>query len=155
MTGAVGPASVRSVYVHAPFCARRCLYCDFAVSVRREGGFDEWIEALAAEIEVVEREGLFNLAPELASLYVGGGTPSLLGAGCMAALADAIGHERLGGAELEWTAEANPESFTAEQLVEREAIAGRPGFWQPAMQVNYPGTEEAFTRIVEIKPEGG
>jgi len=48
-----------------------------------------------------------------------------------------------------------PESFTAEQLVEREPIAGKPGFWQPAMQVNYPGADEAFTRIVEIKHATG
>jgi UDP-galactopyranose mutase len=42
------------------------------------------------------------------------------------------------------------ESFDAGQLKAREAITGRPGFWQSAMQVNYPNEEE-FTRIVEIK----
>ncbi len=46
------------------------------------------------------------------------------------------------------------ESFTAEQLAGREQIAGRKGFWQPAMQVNYPNDEE-FTRIVEIKHATG
>ncbi len=43
-----------------------------------------------------------------------------------------------------------PEHFTAAQLVEREAIAGRKGFWQPALQVNYPN-EFDYTRIVEVK----
>lgn len=43
-----------------------------------------------------------------------------------------------------------PEHFTAAQLVERLPIAGRPGFWQPALQVNYPN-EFDFTRIVEVK----
>ncbi|MFC7338043.1 UDP-galactopyranose mutase [Haloferula chungangensis] len=43
------------------------------------------------------------------------------------------------------------ESFTAEQLKPRESISGKPGFWQPAMQVNYPDAELPFTRIVEIK----
>jgi UDP-galactopyranose mutase len=47
------------------------------------------------------------------------------------------------------------ESFTAEQLVEREPIAGKPGFWQPAMQVNYPDPDVPFTRIVEIKHATG
>ncbi|MEO5917098.1 MAG: FAD-dependent oxidoreductase [Luteolibacter sp.] len=47
------------------------------------------------------------------------------------------------------------ESFSAGQLREREPISGKPGFWQPAMQVNYPGTEEAFTRIVELKHATG
>lgn len=47
------------------------------------------------------------------------------------------------------------ESFTAEQLVQREPISGKAGFWQPAMQVNYPGKEVPFTRIVEIKHATG
>ena len=47
------------------------------------------------------------------------------------------------------------ESFTAEQLKPREQIAGKPGFWQPAMQVNYPGKDIPFTRIVEIKHATG
>ena len=46
------------------------------------------------------------------------------------------------------------ESFTADQLKDREPVAGKPGFWQPAMQVNYPNDEE-FTRIVEIKHATG
>jgi UDP-galactopyranose mutase len=46
------------------------------------------------------------------------------------------------------------ESFTADELKPREAISGRPGFWQPAMQVNYPNEEE-FTRIVEVKHATG
>jgi len=47
-----------------------------------------------------------------------------------------------------------PESFGPEQLKEREAIAGQQGFWQPAMQVNYPNDFD-FTRIVEIKHATG
>lgn len=105
---------VRSVYVHAPFCVRRCVYCDFAVSVSPTGDLEAWADALAAELALVEREGIFALAPTLETLYVGGGTPSLLGPQAMRALAEVIGRERLGGSTLEWTAEANPESFTSE-----------------------------------------
>ena len=39
-------ARVRSVYVHAPFCVRRCVYCDFAVTVRSTGDVDGWAQAL-------------------------------------------------------------------------------------------------------------
>jgi UDP-galactopyranose mutase len=46
------------------------------------------------------------------------------------------------------------ESFTPEQLLERETTSGKRGFWQPAMQVNYPNEEE-FTRIVEVKHATG
>jgi UDP-galactopyranose mutase len=46
------------------------------------------------------------------------------------------------------------ESFGPEELKEREAVAGKPGFWQPAMQVNYPNEQE-YTRIVEVKHATG
>jgi UDP-galactopyranose mutase len=48
-----------------------------------------------------------------------------------------------------------PESFTADQLRPREPIAGQPGFWQPAMQVNYPDADIPFTRIIEMKHATG
>jgi oxygen-independent coproporphyrinogen-3 oxidase len=102
------------VYVHAPFCARRCRYCDFAVQVRRTGDVEAWMAALAGELRAVEAEGLLTLAPTLETLYVGGGTPSLLGPAAMAALARMLGRERLRDPGLEWTAEANPESLTPE-----------------------------------------
>ena len=122
---------VRSVYVHAPFCARRCPYCDFAVEVRRVGDLDGWTAALAGELGALEREGRFPLAAELETLYVGGGTPSLLGPRAMAALAAVLGPERLCARTLdrgldrglEWTAEANPESVTPE-LVRAWRAAG-------------------------------
>ncbi len=112
MTSPPQGVEVGAVYVHAPFCARRCVYCDFAVTVHREGDLPGWREALTVELDLVEREGMFSLAPELDSLYVGGGTPSLLGPGAMQALVGIFGRERICGGDLEWTAEANPESFT-------------------------------------------
>ncbi|MDH3206743.1 MAG: radical SAM family heme chaperone HemW [Gemmatimonadota bacterium] len=114
---------IRSVYVHAPFCARRCSYCDFAVTVDPDGDAGGWGEALAAELRQVEREGLFGPASLLTTLYVGGGTPSLLGPGAMDVLAGALGPGRLSAPDLEWTAEANPESFTPE-LAKRWRAAG-------------------------------
>lgn len=105
---------VGSVYVHAPFCARRCFYCDFAVHVRRSGDVEAWVEALEGELHALEREGLVRLSDALETLYVGGGTPSLLGAGAMKALSAVLGPDRVAGGGLEWTAEANPESFTPE-----------------------------------------
>jgi oxygen-independent coproporphyrinogen-3 oxidase len=102
------------VYVHAPFCVRRCFYCDFAVQVRRVGDAEEWLRALEGEMGVVRAEGLFELADALESLYVGGGTPSLLGPPAMAGLAAVIGRSRLQSPGIEWTAEANPESLTPE-----------------------------------------
>ena len=107
------PGAIRSVYVHAPFCALRCFYCDFAVKVA-SADCDAWLGALTAEIRALEREGAFVLDDTLDTLYVGGGTPSLLGAQAMVGLLTVIGEERLRDSDLEWTAEANPESFTQE-----------------------------------------
>lgn len=104
---------VRSVYLHAPFCLRRCLYCDFAVQVRKDGDADGWAGAMGRELRLVEADGV-RLADRLETLYVGGGTPSLLGPRAMALIADVFGRERLSHPELEWTSEANPESLTGE-----------------------------------------
>lgn len=103
---------VASVYVHAPFCARRCVYCDFAVQVRRRGDVQEWLDAIGGELRALVAEGRVRLADRLDTLYVGGGTPSLLGASAMEELAAVVGRDRIAGDRLEWTAEANPESFT-------------------------------------------
>jgi oxygen-independent coproporphyrinogen-3 oxidase len=124
MRPAVGDP-IRSVYVHAPFCVRRCVYCDFAVTVRSEGDVTGWASAVEAELRLLEAEGE-HLAERLDTLYVGGGTPSLLGASAMRALADALGEHRVDSAEIEWTAEANPESFGADVAREwREAGVNR------------------------------
>lgn len=107
-----GDTSPAAVYVHAPFCARRCVYCDFAVTVARAPDPAPWLEALGAELELLDRVGLAP-APRLDTLYVGGGTPSLLGPGAMQGLAALLGGDRLATVE-EWTVEANPESITPE-----------------------------------------
>lgn len=106
--------SPRFLYVHVPFCARRCSYCDFAVHVARTPPVDAWLAAIEAELAgVVRREG-WTEKPVLRTVYVGGGTPSLLGPGAMNALREQLSrYVELDGVE-EWTAEANPESLTAE-----------------------------------------
>ena len=110
------PSAIRSVYVHAPFCARRCFYCDFAVKVA-SADCDAWLSALGAEVRALEREGVFVLDDTLDTLYVGGGTPSLLGTPAMEGLLKVVGEERLRRSDLEWTAEANPESFTRDVAI--------------------------------------
>ena len=107
------PGAVRSVYVHAPFCTRRCFYCDFAVKVA-SADCGVWLGALRAEVGALEKEGVFAMDDTLETLYVGGGTPSLLGAAAMHGLAAVLGEACLRHSDLEWTAEANPESFTHE-----------------------------------------
>ena len=96
----------RHAYVHVPFCARRCSYCDFSIAVRRVVPVDEYLAALDAEL--AHRFG--NQEPaEVDTIYLGGGTPSRLGgAGVARAIALVRRHFTLAsGGEL--TIEANPE----------------------------------------------
>jgi oxygen-independent coproporphyrinogen-3 oxidase len=64
-----------SLYVHVPFCAARCPYCDFATAPATSALRARYLDALATEIA---REGAALQRPRLRTIYVGGGTPSLL-----------------------------------------------------------------------------
>ena len=102
----------RSLYVHVPFCARRCFYCDFAVQATREPPTAEWLDAITAEFGLLARERGWGDALELDTLYVGGGTPSLLAPDAMQALGQRLTPYAVLQSGAEWTCEANPESFT-------------------------------------------
>ena len=106
-----GEKSAFGVYVHWPFCLSKCPYCDFNSHVRH-GPIDEerFARAFAREIETTAAR-----APrrEVSSIFLGGGTPSLMKPQTVGAILDAIGkHWRVaGGAEV--TLEANPTSVEA------------------------------------------
>ena len=104
----------RALYVHVPFCARRCFYCDFAVHAARNPPTRAWLDAIGAEIALLARREGWPMPLELDTLYIGGGTPSLLGTGAMAALREVLGGHVHLLPDGEWTCEANPESFTPE-----------------------------------------
>lgn len=97
-----------SVYVHVPFCARVCPYCDFAVVEGRDDLADRYLAALESEIEA-ERDW-----PVLDSVFVGGGTPSRFGAARLGRIVAALS-TRFGLADdAEVTLEANPEDWTVD-----------------------------------------
>jgi oxygen-independent coproporphyrinogen III oxidase len=102
----------RSLYIHVPFCTRRCSYCDFAVEATREPPVDEWLEAVVRELALTAVEQGWAEPLRLDTVYVGGGTPSLLGEGAMGRLRDGLAPHAVWGEDAEWTCEANPESFT-------------------------------------------
>jgi oxygen-independent coproporphyrinogen III oxidase len=102
----------RHTYVHAPFCARRCSYCDFAVQVATRPPVTDWVDSVAAELGLVSAEEGWSDPLPLRTLYLGGGTPSLLGPGAVGRMLERLGpFLDLDDLE-EFTAEANPESFT-------------------------------------------
>ena len=96
--------AVRHLYVHVPFCAHRCGYCDFVTVVGRQGVHEHYVDALLAELEL-ERA---RLSPRLETVFLGGGTPTFTEAGALRRLLDALPP----AAEL--TVEANPETVTPE-----------------------------------------
>jgi oxygen-independent coproporphyrinogen-3 oxidase len=111
------------LYLHVPFCARRCSYCDFAVTAVREPPVAAWLDAIEGELALVwAREGWAGPL-DLRTLYIGGGTPSLLGSGAMAELRRRLEPYLSWGEGLEWTVEANPESFD-EELAQDWRAAG-------------------------------
>jgi oxygen-independent coproporphyrinogen III oxidase len=111
-----GPADrPPSLYVHVPFCARRCSYCDFAVQATREAPVFAWLEAIETEMRLLADDRGWTSPLRLDTLYVGGGTPSLLGVGAMAAMAERLApYATWDPQTVEFTCEANPESFTPE-----------------------------------------
>ena len=107
-----GPdARPRSLYVHVPFCVRRCSYCDFAVQATREAPTDAWLDAVAAEMRMLSAERGWEAPLRLDTVYLGGGTPSLLRPDAMAELRRRLEPYAAWDDAAEWTCEANPESF--------------------------------------------
>ncbi|CCH28808.1 radical SAM family heme chaperone HemW [Actinosynnema sp. NPDC047251] len=104
------------VYVHVPFCATRCGYCDFNTYTAGELGTSaspgSWLEGLRRELDLAA--AVLGTAPAADTVFVGGGTPSLLGA---AGLADVLAAVRSSfglSADAEVTTESNPESTSPE-----------------------------------------
>ncbi len=95
--------NARHLYIHVPFCARRCTYCDFSIAVRRALPVADYLGALSRE---VARAGVSG---DLETVYLGGGTPSRLGGAGISALAALLGLRRR---PAEFTIEANPEDVT-------------------------------------------
>lgn len=99
------------VYVHFPYCARRCPYCDFTLTTRAFS-HERYADAVLQELE--QRALTLDDAPPLTSLYLGGGTPGLWAPEQLRRVITALG-ERFGwrqGAEV--TLEANPAELTLE-----------------------------------------
>ncbi|MQA14960.1 MAG: coproporphyrinogen III oxidase [Pseudonocardiaceae bacterium] len=127
------------VYVHVPFCATRCGYCDFntytpaelgavqvpptpgAAAANRYQPVTPWLEAVQRELALAAR--VLGTAPRADTVFVGGGTPSLLGSDGLSAVLDAVRDSFGLAAAAEVTTEANPES-TSPEFFDGIAAAG-------------------------------
>ena len=97
------------LYLHVPFCARRCAYCDFAIAVRRDVPVGDYVKAVEKELAMRKLRG-----SELESVYLGGGTPSRLGGEGIARVIEIVRgrFQVVDGTEI--TIEANPDDVDAE-----------------------------------------
>lgn len=97
------------LYVHVPFCTRRCSYCDFAIAVRRAVPDQAYAAAVEREWARWQSDPAWNASPGLETVYFGGGTPSRLDPDVVARLLDRFRADRPLVAGAEVTLEANPE----------------------------------------------
>ena len=102
--------AVTALYVHVPFCAQKCRYCDFDsrsfALCDLNAALDAYFELLFARVKTFGKAGALE---HIRTVYVGGGTPSLAGE----RLVELARRIRLWCAPVEFTCEANPESLTA------------------------------------------
>ena len=128
------------LYIHVPFCARRCSYCDFAIAVRRETPSAAFGASVEREWRARQNDPGWALAPRLETIYFGGGTPSRLDPAVLESLLRRFRADReiVAGAEI--TLEANPDDLTPEHAaawrvagVNRISI-GAQAFSAPALE---------------------
>ncbi|NUS72505.1 MAG: coproporphyrinogen III oxidase [Corynebacteriales bacterium] len=106
------------VYLHVPFCAARCGYCDFNTYTPSELGgldIDSYLKSMVREIACASRV-LAGQAPAVRTVFVGGGTPTMLGSDQLAQLVAAVEKEFGFADDVEITTEANPESVDETSL---------------------------------------
>ena len=128
-----GPSAGFGVYLHVPFCHHRCGYCDFATAAVGDRGADDqqalfvrYVTALTTDLghqvaagrrahaAAADRDALDPRWPEVTSVFVGGGTPTLLGGPLLADVVRAVGRELDVAPGAEVTVECNPETASVE-----------------------------------------
>lgn len=108
----------RHLYIHVPFCARRCSYCDFSIAVRSSTPLDEYTSALRTELASGVVDG-----STLDTVYLGGGTPSRLGGPGVADVLLSVRDHASIAPGTEVTIEANPDDVN-DVAVARWVAAG-------------------------------
>lgn len=97
-----------SLYLHIPFCARKCRYCDFLSYPGAEREREDYLALLLREIEI---QSLFYKEYQVRTIFIGGGTPSLLPADFIKRILEKLNHDFIVKKGCEITIEANPDSL--------------------------------------------
>lgn len=104
---------MQSIYIHIPFCLKKCSYCDF-YSVTDLKFINQYVEILLTEIETYKK----YKNQEIKTLYFGGGTPSLLSPDQLSLIINKLKEIFVFAKDLEFTLEVNPETYTEEKFIE-------------------------------------
>ncbi len=97
-----------SLYIHVPFCTRKCLFCSFVVAIAQEHRADDYVDALLHESQA-------HHGHKINTIYLGGGTPSTLSEAQLTKLMQGLRNNFILDAKCEMTIEANPEGITLEK----------------------------------------
>src|SRR5947209_5576482 len=100
----------RAAYVHVPFCAHHCGYCDFAIAVKQEHQMELYLDALGAELSTLGQP------QSVQTIFIGGGTPTHLAAGQLERLLQSTRRWLVLQPGGEFSIEANPGTLTAEKV---------------------------------------
>ena len=108
-----------SLYIHIPFCVRKCLYCDFPSFSGMESVFDDYVRMLCREIDETYSD---YRGMEVKSIFVGGGTPSVLPPALLGRISDKIFSRFDVDSKAEITIETNPGTLDAKKLAEMKSM---------------------------------
>lgn len=101
------------IYIHIPFCARKCAYCDFVSAPASRGEIEYYADALCREIRAYRSLGNHY---QVSTIFVGGGTPSLIAPDLLRKVMDQLKNQFLLTRDAEITVECNPGTLTEEKL---------------------------------------
>ncbi len=104
----------QAIYIHIPYCKTKCPYCDFSSVAAVDPPLDSYVEVVVRELKMRTEEG----AGPISTVYLGGGTPSLLSGGQVQDLLDAVDKSFGIAGDAEITLEANPETITPKTLAD-------------------------------------
>ncbi len=108
------PGSI-GLYLHVPFCAAKCRYCNFYSVQYNPEVAAAYLDAIKREIELCRDRRIIGDRIEVGTVFFGGGTPSVLSVAELSSLCRMIRESFALASDCEWTVECNPESFTEEK----------------------------------------
>ncbi|MDD2722961.1 MAG: radical SAM family heme chaperone HemW [Methylovulum sp.] len=110
-----------SLYIHIPWCIKKCPYCDFnSHAVKDDVPESQYILALLQDL--AQDVALYGITRPISNIFIGGGTPSLFSPEAINRLLEGVGHQLAFADDLELTLEANPGTFESHKFAEFRAI---------------------------------